>query len=500
MSQAFHSTRSAQVIPRPPRIASLAVTPTRANRTAAVAFAGIVAAAAALRFATLDLQSFWVDEGATVHLLRSDFGGMLDGLTVTEKTPPLYYLLAWLWTRPFGTGEVGVRSLSALIGVLTVPAAYALARELVSERAALVTAALVAVNPLLVWYSQEARAYALLVLLATLATLFCVRRRLGLWALFSALALATHYFAAFVVGPLALWLLVRHADRRRAAAATAAVAVAGLALLPLAIDQSGNPGSNFITGTALGTRLLQVPKQFLLGYDAPAEAIFTTLTAALAAAGAWLAFSRARAKATAVAALAGAALLLALAAAAGGADFVIARNLIVAIVPLIVLVAAGFAAWGRAGIGLAAALAALSLATVVAVFTRPEFQRDDWRGAAEAIGPARDERALVVNPVAGAVALRVYLDGLEPFGERFRQVDEIALVAVTERRPGETPRPPRPASPRIPGFALASRRETDTFTLVRMRAVNLQQITSAGLTFNRLGRDLAVTLRQPPAR
>jgi hypothetical protein len=476
------------------------VTPTRANRIAAVAFAGIVVVAAALRFATLDLQSFWVDEGATIHLLRNDFGGMLDGLTVTEKTPPLYYLLAWLWTRPFGTGEVGVRSLSALIGVLTIPAAYALARELVSERAALIAAALVAVNPLLVWYSQEARAYALLVLLATLATLFAVRRRPWAWALFSALALATHYFAAFVVGPLALWLLVRHPERRRAVVATAAVGAAGLALLPLAIDQSENPGSNFITGTALGTRLLQVPKQFLLGYDAPAEAAFTTLAVALAAAGAWLAFTRAREHATGAAALAGAAVLLALVAAAGGADFVIARNLVVALVPAIVVVAAGFAGWGRAGTGLAAALAALSLATVLTVFARPEFQRDDWRGAADAIGPARGERALVVNPVAGAVALRVYLGDLEPFGERFRQVDEIVLVAVTERRPGETPRPPRPPDPRIPGFAVETRRATDTFTLVRMRAMNLQQITSAGLTFHRLGRGLAVTLRQPPAR
>ena len=477
------------------------MTPTRANPIAAVAFAGILVAAAALRFATLDLQSFWVDEGATIHLLRSDFGGMLDGLTVTEKTPPLYYVLAWLWTRPFGTGEIGVRSLSALVGVLTVPAAFALARELVSERAALIAAALVAVNPLLVWYSQEARAYALLVLLATLATLFAVRRRPWLWALCSALALATHYFAAFVVGPLALWLLVRPDDRRRTLAAAGAVAAAGLALLPLAIDQSENPGSNFITGTALGTRLLQVPKQFLLGHDAPAEAVFTTLSVALAAAGGWLALTRAREKAPGiggVAALAAAAVVLALVAAIAGADFVIARNLIVALVPLIVVVAAGFAAWGRAGTGLAAALVGLSLVTVIAVFARPEFQRDDWRGAAEAIGTARGERALVVNPIAGEVALRVYLDGLEPFGKGFRRVDEIVLVAVTERRPGETPRPPRPPSPPIPGFVIEGRRETDTFTLVRLRAGAVKEISSPGLTYNRLGRDLAVTLRQRP--
>ena len=474
--------------------------PARANRTAVGVLAGIVAAAAALRFATLDLQSFWVDEGATVHLLRTDFAGMLDGLTVTEKTPPLYYILAWLWTRPFGTGEVGVRSLSALVGVLTIPAVYALARELVSQRAALIAAALAAVNPLLVWYSQEARAYALLVLLLTLALLYAVRGRPLLWALFGALALATHYVAAFVLGPLAIWLLARHPDRRRAAAAAGIVTATGLALLPLAIDQSENPGSNFISGTAIGTRLLQLPKQLLLGYDAPAEVLVTTLGLGLAAAGLWLAATHARAHAKALGGLAAAAVVIALAAALGGADFLIARNLIVVLVPLVVLLASGFAAGGRSGTVLAAALAALSLATVLAVFTRPEFQRDDWRGAAEAIGPAPDERALVVNPIAGAVALRVYLDGLEPFGEDFRQVEEIVFVAVTERRPGETPHPPRPANPRVPGFELATRRETDTFTLVRVRAINLQQITSAGLTYHRLGRDLAVTLYQPPAR
>jgi mannosyltransferase len=479
------------------------VTAPRANRATVALLAAVVAAGAALRFATLDLQSFWVDEGATVLLLRDDLGGLLDGLTVTEKTPPLYYLLSWLWTRPFGTGEVGVRSLSALIGVLTIPAAFALARELVGERAGLLAAALVAVNPLLVWYSQEARAYALLVLLATLATLYAARGQPWRWALASALALATHYFAAFVVGPLAVWLLWRHTDRRRTLAATGALAAAGLALLPLAIDQSENPGSNFITGTALGTRLLQLPKQFLLGYDAPAEVAATAAAALLAAAGAWLALGRAESSpgARLLAGLAAAAVVLSLAAAVLGADFVIARNLIVALVPLIVVLAAGFARAGRRGAALAGALAALSLATVVAVFATPEFQRDDWRGAAEAIGPSSGDRALVVNPIAGAVPLRLYLDGLEPFGEAFRPVDEIALVAVTGRRPGEEPHPPRPPNPRLAGFEVVGREETDTFTLVRMHAVGPQRIASAGLTSIKLSvEDLAVTLHQGPER
>jgi hypothetical protein len=202
----------------------------------------------------------------------------------------------------------------------------------------------------------------------------------------------------------------------------------------------------------------------------------------------------------AIAALVAAAGLLALAAALLGADFVISRNLIVAVVPLLVLLAAGYDARGRLGLAMAAGLVALSLAAVIAVFTQPEFQRDDWRGAAEAIGPSTDERGLVVNPIAGAVPLRLYLDGLTPFGEGFRPVDEIVLVAVAGRRPGETPHPPRPPDPRMPGFEAVARREEDTFTLVRLRAVGEQQIASAGLTSLRLGRDLAVTLHQRPSR
>jgi mannosyltransferase len=483
------------------------VTAPRANRATLAALGGLMLVSAALRFPTLDLQSFWIDEAFTVRLLRDDFGGMLDGVPVTEKTPPLYYVLAWLWTRPFGTGEVGVRSLSALIGVVTVPVAFALARELASERAGLIAAALVAVNPLLIWYSQEARAYALVVLLSALAALHAVRaarepssRSLALWALFSALALVTHYFALFVVGPLALWLLARHPNRGRSLAAGAAVAVAGVAILPLAIDQSENPGANFITGTALGTRVLQVAKQFLVGYDSPLETAFAIAAAALAAAGALFALTRAGNASRGMAALVALALGVPLVTALLGADFVIARNVIVALVPLLVVLAAGFATAGRAGAAMAGGLAALSLAAAVAVFARPEFQRDDWRGAAEELGDADVDRGLAINPIGGDVPLRLYLDRLEPFGEEFRPVGEIAFVAVASRRPGQTPRPPRPPSPGHPGFILWERVEGDTFTLVRLRAVGPQQIASAGLTYRKLDRGLAVTLMQRASR
>ena len=132
-------------------------------------------------------------------------------------------MLAWGWAKEFGTGEFGLRSLSALFGLATVPVAYAIGAELSNRRAGLIAAALVAVNPMLIWYSQEARSYALLVFFCAVSLLFFVRaldsRRtsdLSLWALASALAICSHYFAFFAVGIEAVWLLVALRSRRLA--------------------------------------------------------------------------------------------------------------------------------------------------------------------------------------------------------------------------------------------------------------------------------------------
>ena len=55
-----------------------------------------------------------------MHLVRLGLGPMLRTIPRTESTPPLYYVLAWVWTHVFGSGEFGLRSLSALAGAGTV--------------------------------------------------------------------------------------------------------------------------------------------------------------------------------------------------------------------------------------------------------------------------------------------------------------------------------------------------------------------------------------------
>lgn len=236
--------------------------------------AGVTAVGLAVRFASLGLQSFHHDEVITVmRVIPGSFADMLHRVETSESNPPLYYALAWGWAKAFGSGEFGIRSLSALFGAATVPVGYLIGRQLADRRAGLILAALIAVNPMLIWYSQEARSYALLVFFGALSFLFFARaldsrrnRDLGLWALASVLALWSHYFAFFVVGIEALWLLVAlRAQWRRLLPALVAVGAAGLALVPLISGQVNPTHIGWIENSPLPTRLLEGGVSFLIG-------------------------------------------------------------------------------------------------------------------------------------------------------------------------------------------------------------------------------------------
>ena len=410
----------------------------------------------------------------------------------SESTPPLYYLLAWAWTGVFGDGEVGIRSLSALLGTLTVPVFYLAARELTeSTRAALVVAALAAFNPLLVWYSQEARAYALAVLLCGLS-LACFGRLLRAgqanggwligWALTSALALATHYFAVFLVLPCAA-LLLWHAERRaRVGVAVGAVAVAGAALVPLAAHQASLELTSFIGTDPVLRRVAQIPKQLALGFNAPLETLTAAVALLVLAAGALVALVRRPPLGVRDAAVVGGVTVaIPIALALLDVDYLLTRNVLVAWLPLAVVAAAGLAR-SRLGLAGAAAVCALGLAAVIGVAVEPRWQRDDWRGAAEALGAPAGERAVVLMPAeTGTVPLRLYRRGARPFPAGAVPVREIALVAPVG---GDGLPPPRPAVSPLPGFPRVRSRFADGYTVITLsgpRPVPLTPEALAGL-------------------
>ncbi|HYP55909.1 MAG TPA: glycosyltransferase family 39 protein [Solirubrobacterales bacterium] len=390
--------------------------------------AGLTLLAAGLRFATLGLQAYHHDEIVTAsRVLRADFWHAMEAVGFSESAPPLYYALAWPWTQMTGTGEFGLRSLSALAGVATVPVAYLLGAELRDRRAGIATAALVAVNPMLLWYSQEARSYALLALLASLSLLFFLRaldsrgapRALTLWGLFSGLALATHYFAVFPVLVEAAWLL-----RRRGREALRGVWVlAGFAALlaPLAIHQASLNHAEWIGNHSLGHRLWEIGVVFTVGeigdIVARPERPYLAAVPVLAIVGllALLAVRGGRPDRRAagrVLAIAGAtvALPLAVALLLPSKDYVLARNVLPALVPLLaaVGVAATLSSGRRAGALLGAVLFAYSLGFCVATNFASSLQRPDWEAVAAELSEPEAPRAMV-SWTLGHASLRYYL-------------------------------------------------------------------------------------------
>jgi mannosyltransferase len=431
------------------------------------AVAGLSAAGAAIRFVPLGVQSFHHDEVITVmRVIPGSFGHMLHEVKVSESNPPLYYVLAWLWAHAFGRDEWGIRSLSAMVGSLTVPLGYPIGRQLASRRVGLILTGILAFDPMLIWYSQEARSYALLVLFGALSFLFFLRaldtrrgRDLAFWAVASALALGSHYFAFFLVGIEAVWLAVALRDRWRAVLpALAVVGAAGAALLPLIAAQTNPNHIGWIEESSLAGRFLQTGVSFLIGETGHviAEpprvhyAILPAIGVGLAAVILLALGTRRERRSGAIALAVGLGVLgLACLAALLGKDYVVERNLLPALVPLAAVVALGLGA-ARArlvGVLLAVALCAYWLSFDVYVTQTPNLQRPDYRGVASALGPAKVPRAIVSWRLAGD-PLRWYLDdgAMRWFGGR-EAVREVDLVGKRNDVEGPVNLPPvfRPA-------------------------------------------------------
>jgi len=474
------------------------------------AVVGLTALAAAIRFSTLGLQSYRHDEAVTAgRVLLSGLPQTMHEVWAGESTPPLYYLVAWLWSHVFGVHEVGLRSLSALFGTATVPVAFLIGRELIGRRVGLAVAAIVAVEPMLVWYSQDARGYALLVLLSTAALLFFLRARrsgaardLGWWAACSALALATHYFAAFPLAIEAAWLLAAVRPLRNVLWALGAVALAGLALAPIALHQAQGKNNDWIATFGMARRLQEAGISFFVGDAGLLKHALIPMTLFAAAVVLLLIRGGAREKRGAAVALTvgGGAILLALALAALGQDFVLGRNLLPELVPLALVGAAGIASprAGWLGFGVGAALVAYLLAFCVYADFRVPLQRDDWRRAAREIGPPLGPRAILVWE-QGDEPLAFYIDAGErrvKWKEWRREPAPVAEVDVVSGRP-----PPPGARSALPHqFHRVQRVGLGRMTLLRYRSARPEPLGWGRIVGNFTGYSNNAVLLDGPGR
>ena len=204
-----------------------------------IALGVLTAAALALRLVHLSRFELFVDEAATWWFAGMIAAGGLSEQMSLEPTPPLYYALVGGLMKLFGESDFVLRLPSALFGAAAVPIVFGFGRALFSHRVGWIAALLLAVHPMHVFYSREARVYPLLLCL-TMLTLWALWRALEsnsrrAWVFFGAALLAvcySHFYGLFLAGAagLAILLWSRHGCARLRG--VAALAVAMLAFAP----------------------------------------------------------------------------------------------------------------------------------------------------------------------------------------------------------------------------------------------------------------------------
>jgi len=197
--------------------------------------ASIVVVALLLRLHRIGAEELWLDEAFSFHDVTA--AGWLDALRFKD-VPPLYPLLLRGWMGLAGDSEFALRLLSALLGTLFVAASIWAGREIFEPRIGLWSGVWAAVSPMHIYYSQEARPYALLTALLVVTYILLWRAlRVGTyarWALVSvavAAVLYSHYLAILALLPTAFMLSVSP-TRERVRRYVAAVVLGMLLFLP----------------------------------------------------------------------------------------------------------------------------------------------------------------------------------------------------------------------------------------------------------------------------
>lgn len=229
----------------------------------------VITAGSCLRLVGLRHESLWNDELSSWY--RSSFSTIEQVVDLGVKPdvhPPGYQILLFCAMRVMGDSETALRLPSAIAGILTIPILFLIGKKLFSESAGLLASAFLAVSPSHIWLSQEARPYALLILLVSLSVLLLIRLlarvrkgeraslvELSAFALLGILLEYTHYFGLLVFLLEAAALLIVSLVLRKGRLQAAAVGLVPVAFflpwLPVALAQGS--GGSYIALPSLKT-------------------------------------------------------------------------------------------------------------------------------------------------------------------------------------------------------------------------------------------------------
>ena len=239
-------------------------------------------------------QSLWLDEAITASVVKNFiFFQIISKFSPTDFHPPLYYLFMKLWTNLFGYSEIALRMPSVIFSLLTGYVIYRISKLLVPRSLGEVgwSAIFFLFNPLIIYYSQEARMYMMATFFLTAALYFFIRlchtefisgsrnrfgmtkiKSLVLLNLFFTLAFFTFYGSALLNGTVILYFFIKK-DYKIFILNTLYFILISLLISPLlyqqlinskiALNQVGNWVA--VLGKANIKNLLLIPIKFSIG-------------------------------------------------------------------------------------------------------------------------------------------------------------------------------------------------------------------------------------------
>lgn len=182
----------------------------------------LLAVSAALRLAYIDRESIWLDEAITLRQADPPMAKTIEYIS-HDSHFPLYVVLMHFWVRAFGDSAVAARMLSLLFGVASVLMIFILGRKIFSEKVGLISAAIFTFSSYMIYYSQEARLYTLLIFLTMLSYYAYIRmieddspKNVIFYVIATVLMVYTHMFALitfFCQGTYYLYLKRKSIDK-----------------------------------------------------------------------------------------------------------------------------------------------------------------------------------------------------------------------------------------------------------------------------------------------
>lgn len=233
--------------------------------------AAVFVVALAMRVYHLTSSPLWIDEIYTYQLGQSGLAGILRN-SLFDPHPPLYYLIQWVAA---GAGHFQHaafwRWLPALSGAYTVALVYRLARATAAEWGALLSCGLFAVSPLHIFFSQEARSPAFVLLLTTITMLLLQKlhtapQRAAFWVWYlnvALLGLYCSYNFVLVLGVQLGYLAVVERRWKQALLCGLVLAVCALPLVGPFLQTTGQVAQQHMTSRPAS--LIQVVQALLGG-------------------------------------------------------------------------------------------------------------------------------------------------------------------------------------------------------------------------------------------